>query len=274
MKCKKIAMLFLIALFAGGYLITPAAAQQISGSFITAPSAELQVVSISPDTATINCIPDAQYWFSVTVRVRDMHGNADINLVTLVSQAPDGSALNTYFHTPGDGSFVIIDENTIDVSYNVPFECFYAPATNYHVVASVEEQTNHDTAQLTSGNIEFTAAVGLSADGPNLDFGVLSDGSVSAEKTSQLRNIANTEIFVRATAPDWSSDAGGSPVPANTLTANGIAMNAGDPMTSMTPGPGGNPQQIVYVETVPPQASGFTLAGTYTTTITLTAAVT
>jgi hypothetical protein len=278
MKSKKSAALFLIALFACAYLIAPVTASgsgTISGTFKS--STPPTIVSITMNSgSTVNPVPDASPPYSITVRVRDSDGNADIRLVEAALHEIQDNTKEVDYRQATSG-FQIIDPSTIDVIMVVYFH-YYTPPGQYAITVTATDSAS-GTGTQTSSAITYSSAIGLTIDGPStLNFGTLTYGSQSAQQISTIHNSANTNIFVRATALDWTSIPAGSNVPANTLSADGKQMN--DPTATVQlpvwvqneQYPAGvPPHDLAFVETVPSQSGGFTLAGTYTTTITLMA---
>jgi hypothetical protein len=273
MNSKKIAAILLIALVAGVYLITPVAAIEygtISGTFKTGNTAPT-IVSILPLPGNVDPRPDgvSDYW--IQVQVRDTDGNADITKVELSLHDIADSGIEIDYQQVTSG-FSIVDANTIQISLYLHFQ-YYNPPGQYAITATATDVAG-STGTQTFNSITYNSAIGLTINGPNaLNFGSLTYGSASAAQTSTIHNSANTVIFVRGTAPDWASSAGGSAVSASTLTADGIAMNSGTSIVQLPLLGGGSTaqHQLSLIETVPSQTSGFTLSGTYTTTIRLTA---
>jgi hypothetical protein len=269
MNYRRNTALFLVALVAGVYLIAPVAANggtssgTISGTFKTGntPPAVVQIYTPS----TVNPTPDGQTSIDVGVVVRDTDGWADIAKVETSLHNAENSLIEIdYAQTTGDWS--VLDANTISCWMTLHFR-FWDPPTGYAVTVTATDSAGA-TGTATSGGIVYTSAIGLAIEGPSaLDFGILTYGSVSSAQYSAIHNSANTPIVIRGYAPDWASSAGGSSVPARTLTANGVSMNDYDPIVQLPLGY--TPYQIAFVERVP--TTGLTLAGTYTTTITLTA---
>jgi hypothetical protein len=276
MNYKKSAALFLVVLVAGVYLITPVAAIDygtISGTFSTGANTAPRVTAIDSVPATVNPTPDGVSQFTVRVTVSDTDGNVDFAKVeaSLHDRADNNIEINYAQATSG---WSVVDANTVSLAFTLQFN-YFTPPSDYTITVTVTDIAG-STGTLTSSAIRYTSAIGLTIDGPtSLNFGVLTYGSRSASQPSKIHNSANTIILVRGTATDWTSSAGGSPVPASTLTADGIPMNSGTSVVQLRPGDVRSgeqvPYQLAFAETVPPQSSGFTLLGTYTTQITLRA---
>lgn len=268
MNSKKFTALVLVALIAGVYLITPVAAVEygtISGTFKTGNTPPT-VVSILPLPGTVDPKPDgvSDYW--IQVQVRDTDGNADITKVELSLHDITDSEIEIDYQQVTSG-FSIIDANTIQISLYLHFQ-YYNPPGQYAVTATATDVAG-STGTLTSGAITYNSAIGLTIDGPTaLNFGVLTYDSTSAPQTSTIHNSANTLIAVMASASDWISSAGGSSVSASTLTAEYQHLNGEQYIRTLYVK---SAAELTFIETVPPQYSGFTLLGTYTTTVTLRA---
>ena len=140
----------------------------------------------------------------------------------------------------------------------------------------------YDVTAMDSGNaasasvpvtINYGSALGLTVDTPSLAFGTFAYATSTADQSLTIHNSANTPLDVTGTATQWTSDAGGSNMPANALhaTVNGADTPLSDTTaTALTTGMTASATIPMHVA-VPALTDSFTMSGNYASTTTLTA---
>lgn len=242
-----------------------------------------QIISITPMSASVPCTPDGTTTLRFTVRCSDENGYQDLSRLEaqLYKGAIAGPLVTVTTNTPVPGN-----PKEADYTVNIEFQYYWLHGADYTV-----KFTLYDTAGLTdtktSGVITYEPAAGITVEHApvTLNFGQLTYGKTSVPpQPAVIHNSANTPISVGATAPDWKSSLSyGSPVPISSLYGGGngappafvpmpIAILATSGVgTFGSPGTPPAPITTSWYEVVPAKSPGFVLAGTYTTTITLTA---
>jgi hypothetical protein len=223
----------------------------VNGQFtaVTIPT-----ITATASGSSVYCTPNGVSTFTLTATVTDANGAAASDQVN--AQLYNGAtALGApIVVTGGTGT-----GNTATFTVGIPFQYTYPAGSGYSVVltASNPQKTS---APYTFSPINYVAALGISIDsGSSLNFGTLGLGDTSATQTTTVHNTVNQAENVGISANPWTSSvSGAAPVPASSLSSNNpspLSIDAHAP--------------IGFVETVPTGISPY--AGTYTTTITLTA---
>jgi hypothetical protein len=263
----------------------PALAAKIPGQF-TAKNDKPKIDTITGATS-VECNPDGTATLSFTVRCSDANGYQDLS--KLEAQLYMGNNKAGPLVTQTTKTSVSGLPKEADYVVSIVFQYYWLHG-DYKVTFTVSDQAS-ETHTKDSNKITYLAAAGLTVDGsPNLNFGTL-DYAVTSDppQTASIHNSANTPIRVSAEASEWVSSlpGQGSPIPINSLKGKSTGAYQPMPIATLatsdvgtlsggTGDMGARPASITtsWTATPPAQSDTFVLAGTYSTTITLTATAT
>ncbi len=224
----------------------------VNGQFnaVTTPT----ITATASGGSSVYCTPNGVTTFTLTATVTDVNGAA----------ASDQVSAQLYNGATALGAPVVVTSgtgtgNTATFTVNIPFPYNYPAGSAYSVVLTASN-TQKTSAAYTFSPITYVAALGISIDsGSSLNFGTLGPGDTSATQTTTVHNTVNQAENMGISTNPWTSSASG----AASVPASSLSPNNPSPLSIDAHAP------IGFVETVPTGISPY--AGTYTTTITLTA---
>jgi hypothetical protein len=242
-----------------------------------------RIISITPQTTSVQCTPDGTTTLRFIVRGFCSDGYQDLAKITAqiykgTTATPAGTLVTVTANTP-------VDAKNADFTVIVTFHYYWMHGTDYGVNFRLFDQGGMTDTQAYSP-ITYEPMVGIAMDSTPtlLSFGDL-NYTESGTATTNFHNSANTPISVAATAPSWTSDDPlASSILISSLQGKTTGAYAAMPITAfgtsgvgtLAPGDGAPPASVTtsWLMTVPPETPTFVLVGTYSTTITLTATAT
>lgn len=223
----------------------------VNGQFnaVTTPT-----ITATASGNSVYCTPNGVTTFTLTATVTDVNGAA----------ASDQVSAQLYNGATALGAPIVVTSgtgtgNTATFTVGIPFPYNYPAGSAYSVVLTASN-SQKTSAPYTFSPITYVAALGISIDsGSSLNFGTLAPGDTSATQTTTVHNTVNQAENMGISTNPWTSSASG----AASVPASSLSPNNPSPLSIDAHAP------IGFVETVPTGISPY--AGTYTTTITLTA---